>query len=548
MKIKAAIYARYSSDKQRETSIDDQIRRCQELAQRHNLDVPHELVFFDEAMSGTAKDINKRTGYRDLLAAWDAGRFKVLLVDELSRLARDGVELALLQRRLENTPVRLITADGLDTTVPNWELMLGLQGIVSQQNGRDMQHRVTRGMMGQLERGYMVATPAYGYQLDRKLTVDGDRVGTHWRIDEQEAAIVREIFALRRQGASLNAISRTLNERRIPIRRKPRKTAGYWRPGSLANLLKNRIYRGEFVWNDSVNVRSKARKTGRVLTPQYFLRPQLRIIDDATWFDCNNKTHSRTGYGGGKHPLAGLFECGACGSMLTVSSGRTPSLYCAQCTQACCVSAPDALRHKGSVSASGIKEMLLVALRELLSPKVVEAFKDRLRQRLMGGVEEEIAKAQRLHALARQAMERMARVLSSLESDDPVLEAEYRVKQMEYRRLEEAVTELESRHEIFNRAALEKQLSVDPLPLLDKVFDGSQPPEKVRAVLARLFPKLIFRGKTDRATAVFELSYSPGVAAALASDTSTLDDQPLVRLVQLSSSAKRPTEWRMAWL
>jgi hypothetical protein len=110
------------------------------------------------------------------------------------------------------------------------------------------------------------------------------------------------------------------------------------------------------------------------------------------------------------------------------------------------------------------------------------------------------------------------------------------------------VTELESRHEIFNRAALEKQLSVDPLVLLDNIFDYSQPAEKVRAVLARLFPKLIFRGKVDRATAVFELSYSPGAAAALASDTITLDDQPLVRLVQLSSSAKRPTEWKIVWL
>ncbi len=548
MKIIAAIYARYSTDQQRETSIDDQIRRCTELGQRHNLEVPHELVFFDAALSGTAKDLNKRTGYQNLLAAWDAGLFQVLLVDEVSRLARDGVELALLQRRLENTPVRLIAANGLDTAVPNWELMLGLQGMLSQQTVRDTQHRVVRGMVGQLQRGYMVASPPFGYQLDRKLTVDGDRVGTHWRIDEQEAALVREIYALRRQGKSFNAISRVLNERGIPIRRKPKKSAGYWRPGSLANLLKNPIYRGEFVWNDSLNARLKAKKTGRTLTPLHFQRPQLRIVDDATWFDCNNKTHSRSGYGGGKHPLAGLFECGACGAMLTVSSGRTPSLYCAQCTQACCVSAPDALRHRGSVSASGVKEMLLLALRELLSPEVVEAFKDRLRHRLMGGVEEEVAKVRRLHALAKQSMERLARVLSSLESDDPVLEAEYRTKQTEFRRLEETVAELESRQEIFNRAALEKQLSVDPQVLLDKIFDGSQPAEKVRAVLARLFPKLVFRGKSDRATAVFELSYSPGAAAALASDTTTLDDEPLVRLVQLRSGAKRPTEWKIVWL
>ncbi len=83
MKLKAAIYARYSSDKQRETSIDDQIRCCQELAQRHNLDVPNELIFFDEALSGTNKHLNKRDGYKALISAWDAGLFTMLIVDEV---------------------------------------------------------------------------------------------------------------------------------------------------------------------------------------------------------------------------------------------------------------------------------------------------------------------------------------------------------------------------------------------------------------------------------------------------------------------------------
>lgn len=546
--MKTAIYARYSSDQQRATSIDDQVRRCGELAQRHGLEPSHELTFTDAALSGTAKDLSKRAGYQQLLIAWESREFDILLTDELSRLARDGVELALLQRRLQNTPVRLISADGIDTAQANWELLLGLQSIVSQQAVRDTQHRVVRGMVGQLERGFMVATPTFGYQLDRQLDATGNRIGTHWRIDEQEAAIVREIFSLRRNGASLNNIAQALNRRGIPTPRAPSKTLGYWRPGTVFKLLGNPIYRAEFVWNDSVFVRAKAKNTGRILKPLHFARPLLRIVDDTTWHDCNRGTHSRTGFGGGRHALAGLIECGACGATLTVSSGKTPSLYCAQCSQASRVAAPGAERHTGSVSMSGIKVMLLTALRELLSPAVVVAFKERLQLRLNGGTVEELKRAKGLHELTRKSAERLARLLASLDTDDSILEAEYRQKQTELRELTDQVAQLEARQEISQKDAMEKQLSIDPATLLDDLFDTEQPAEKTRSVIARLLPKIIFKGKTDRMTAVFDLSYSAGAAAALASNTATLDGQTMTRQMQLTSGAKRPTEWRMVWL
>ena len=546
--MKTAIYARYSTNLQRATSIDDQVRRCSELAQQHGLEPSPELTFSDAALSGREKDLSRRAGYQRMLMAWDNREFDILLVDELSRVARDGVELALLVRRIQNTPVRLITANGIDSTVPNWELMFGIQSIVSQQSVRDTQHRVVRGMIGQLERGFMVATPPFGYQLDRKFDDSGNRIGTHWRIDEQEAAIVREIYTLRRNGASFNSIAEILNRRGVPPPRAPRKTAGYWRPGMLFKLLGNPIYRAEFVWNDSVFVRSIAKKTGRHLKPLHYARPLLRIVDDTTWHDCNRGTHSRTRFGGGRHALAGLIECGACGATLTVSSGRTPSLYCAQCSQATRVCAPEAARYTGSVSMSGVKVMLLTAVQALLSPAMVADFKERLRQRLGGGAEEELKRVHRQHDLARKASERLARLLASIDADDPVLEAEYRQKQTELRELANQVEQLEARREISQKSAMEKQLSVDPAILLESLFKAGQPVEKVRSILARLLPKILFQGKTDRTTAVFELSYSAGAAAALASDTATLDDEPLTRRIQLSSGAKRPTEWTVAWL
>lgn len=93
---RAAIYARYSTDEQRGTSLEDQVRRCREEAHRLGFDVPESLIFSDAAISGTSAAIGKRTGYHALIAAWEARAFAGIVVDEISRLARDALELAKL--------------------------------------------------------------------------------------------------------------------------------------------------------------------------------------------------------------------------------------------------------------------------------------------------------------------------------------------------------------------------------------------------------------------------------------------------------------------
>ena len=82
---RAAFYARYSSDKQRDASIDDQFRNCQKYAEREGWEVVE--TYEDRAVSGAAKA--DRPGYRAMLADADNERFEVLIVDDLSRLSRD---------------------------------------------------------------------------------------------------------------------------------------------------------------------------------------------------------------------------------------------------------------------------------------------------------------------------------------------------------------------------------------------------------------------------------------------------------------------------
>ena len=70
--------------------------------------------------------------------------------------------------------------------------------------------RTTRGMVGQLERGYQIAQPPYGYRASPEVTETGKVLGTKWFIHEPEAQVVRRIYALRHQGLSCPTIAATL--------------------------------------------------------------------------------------------------------------------------------------------------------------------------------------------------------------------------------------------------------------------------------------------------------------------------------------------------
>src|SRR5688572_5717242 len=88
---RVALYARYSSENQREASIEDQYRNCENYAKRQER---WKIVerYEDKAISGST-DANGRPGYRQMLADAQAKRFEVLLVDDFSRLSRDSSEI-----------------------------------------------------------------------------------------------------------------------------------------------------------------------------------------------------------------------------------------------------------------------------------------------------------------------------------------------------------------------------------------------------------------------------------------------------------------------
>lgn len=308
--MRTAAYARYSTELQSAASIEDQLRNVRAYCAR--MGWPEPTVYSDAAMSGARVD---RPGYQALLR--DAGRFDVILVDDLSRLSRDSVESARALRRLTFAGVRVIgVSDGVDTAAKGHKVNAGLRGLMGELYLDDLRDKTHRGLAGRAMAGASAGGLPYGYRI----TQTG-----HREPDDAQAAVVRRIFASYVGGMTAREIAAELNRDRVPSPR-----GGTWAMTAIhgdvrrgIGILANPIYVGRQVWNRSRWVKHpdsgrrvrQERPTSEWVTTEH---PELAIVDRATWgaAQARLKRNSRnTGTAGRppKHLLSGLLRCGDCG-------------------------------------------------------------------------------------------------------------------------------------------------------------------------------------------------------------------------------------------
>ena len=157
---RVAIYARYSTDMQREASIDDQYRNCKKYVEKENWRIIKH--YEDKAISGTVKD---RPGYQKMLTDAEAKTFDILLIDDLSRLSRDDIEMKTVIRRLIHWSIRIIGAsDGFDTNSKGHKIQAGMRGIINEIYLDDLKEKTHRGMEGQALKGFNCGGHSYGYK------------------------------------------------------------------------------------------------------------------------------------------------------------------------------------------------------------------------------------------------------------------------------------------------------------------------------------------------------------------------------------------------
>jgi site-specific DNA recombinase len=158
MTLRAVIYARYSSENQREASLEDQVRLCRERIAAEGWELVQ--VFQDRATSGAS---SLRAGYQALLAGARDGAFNVVVAEALDRLSRDQEDVAALFKRMRFAGIRIFTLSEGEVS----ELHVGLKGTMNALFLKDLAAKTRRGLRGRVEAGKSAGGNSYGYRVVR---------------------------------------------------------------------------------------------------------------------------------------------------------------------------------------------------------------------------------------------------------------------------------------------------------------------------------------------------------------------------------------------
>jgi site-specific DNA recombinase len=319
--IKAAIYARYSSDNQRDASIADQLRLCRLLADREGWRLEEE--YSDHAVSGATL---LRAGFQALMRDALKRRFDVVLAESLDRFSRDQEDIAGFFKRLTFIGVRIITLGEGEIN----HLHVGLKGTMNALFLKDLADKTRRGMRGRVEAGKSGGGLSYGYRVVRSLREGALATGER-EIDAEQAAIVQRIFRDYAAGMSPKAIAKRLNAECITG-----PGGNVWNPSTIhgnysrgTGLLNNELYVGRMVWNrlrylkdpDTGKRVSRLNPESEWITTEV---PQLRIIDDELWNQVKTRQLAvrtltdgkRSQFKRARRPkflFSGLAKCAECG-------------------------------------------------------------------------------------------------------------------------------------------------------------------------------------------------------------------------------------------
>jgi site-specific DNA recombinase len=321
---RAAIYARFSTDRQNERSIDDQIALCREIAKREGLRVVR--IFKDYAKSGATLD---RDGVRELREAMLASEYEVLICESLTRLSRDEEDLHGLWKRLDFNAIDVLTVDGKVT--PMHVLMMSWFG---KEYLRQLGIHVHRHHSAFAREGKIAGSVPYGYRIVKGKPGEPE-------IDPEQAKIVRRIFRMYAEGMSPRFIALKLTHEGVPCSMHRREAGDIaWNYQTLigggvarTGMLSNHLYIGELVWNqtrsminpDTLKKNKRKTKEKPIITQV----PHLRIVDQALW---DAAQAQRDGRRRGKRPgtiiprrdhlLAGILRCGVCNGMMRMVNSR----------------------------------------------------------------------------------------------------------------------------------------------------------------------------------------------------------------------------------
>src|SRR3989449_1044039 len=368
--MKVAIYARYSSDNQRDASIADQFRICREFARRQGWHIANE--YSDHAVSGATL---LRAGFQAMMQSALRKDVDIVLAESLDRFSRDQEDTAGLFKRLTFAGVSIVTLAEGDITF----LHIGLKGTMNAMFLKELADKTRRGLRGRIENGKAGGGLCYGYRVVRQLQ-NGVMTTGEREINSEEAAVVRRILESYAAGASPKQIAKTLNSEGV---RGPQ--GSLWNPSTIhgnpkrgIGMLNNELYVGRMVWNRQRFVKDPdtGKRLARLNPPSEWITkdvPELRVVSDELWQSAKARQASIQRKWSAKEPrrfnqfrrpkylFSGLTKCGECGAGFIVYSREYLGCFGARGRGTC--------SNKLTIPRQEVEERVLCALQDKLMRK-----------------------------------------------------------------------------------------------------------------------------------------------------------------------------------
>jgi len=407
--MKVALYARYSSENQRDASIADQLRICRTHAEKQGWQIVEEYT--DHAISGASL---LRPGIQALILDGQNGRFDIVLAEAMDRLSRDQEDIAGLYKRMAYGGVKIVTLSEGEVS----HLHIGLKGTMNALFLKDLADKTRRGLQGRIQLGKSGGGNAYGYDVVRKLNAIGEPDRGDRAINTIEADVVRRIFQDYIGGKSPKRIAVELNREGISA-----PTGGDWGFTTIignakrgTGILNNEMYVGRLVWNRQRFVKDPdtGKRQARLNPADEWIItdvPELRIVDSDAWdavkakqaaIKVKRNSDGKTGENQfwdrtrPKYLLSGLTKCGCCGGGYSMVSGHLLGCSTARNKGTC--------DNRVNIRRDQLEKRVLAALRHhLMEPALFAEFcveftreMNRLRMDASASIDSAKAEAERI--------------------------------------------------------------------------------------------------------------------------------------------------------
>ncbi|MFQ9860946.1 MAG: recombinase family protein [Faecalibacterium prausnitzii] len=412
----AVIYARYSSDSQREASIEGQLRDCKDYAEKNGITVVG--TYIDRAYSAKTDD---RPDFQRMIKDSAKKIFDVVLVWKLDRFARNRFDAVNYKYQLEKNGVHLVSAMEPISQGPEGIMVESMLIGMAEYYSAELALKVARGEReNALQCKYNGGVVPLGFTIGKE-----DRL---YHIDPETAPIVQEIFSRYADGEPAEKIAASLNERGLRTR-----TGKPFVKNSFFQIFRNRRYIGEYRYKDIVTPGG----IPAIVDKDLFDRVQQR-------FEQNRIAHGRPAKEDVSYLLTTKLFCGKCGTLMGGESGTSHmgnTYYYYKCG--------NAKRHgKAHCDLKAIRKEPLerfvvdTAIKVIFSDEIIE----RLIDLVMEAQQQENTRLPVLKDQLRDTEKRLANLLEAIEQGILTPTTKQRLD------------ELEARKEALNTSILEEEL------------------------------------------------------------------------------------------